>query len=68
MNEFVEIKQDASGAIMLLEILEDGLKKLDRFGVSFFEGSIYATEDRHPFIEMDLWALRYAIEKLKSQE
>lgn len=68
INEEIEIKQDASGAIVLLEMLEDALKKFDRLGLRFVEGQIYATEDLHPFIVADLWALRYAIEKLKSLE
>lgn len=67
MNEFVEIKQDAAGAVVLLESLEDALKKFDRLGLRFVEGQIYATEDLHPFIVADLWALRYAVEKLKGE-
>lgn len=65
INEEIEIKQDASGAIVLLEMLEDALKKFDRLGLRFVETSIYATENRKPFIETDRWALRYAIEALR---
>jgi hypothetical protein len=51
-----------------LEFLKDGFKKFDRFGLRFVEGMIYATEDLHPFIEVDRWALRYAIQRLRDQD
>ena len=68
MNEFVEIKQDAAGAIMLLEWLEDGLKKFDRLGLKFVEGMIFASLDLHRSNEVRLWALRYAKERLRDQD
>ena len=71
MNEFIEIKQDTAGAIVLLESLEDDLKKFDRIGLHFVErmcGQDGDVKALHPFIEAGRWALRYAIEKLKSLE